>query len=121
VRQDRVITSALVYGNTAWSVSPPVSSEVFDYSAPQITENSDLKVYSGPEITLNLFGKPFQIIESTGYYLLDAEKSGSPMWRLQIGSEGYNSVKSEIIGLGADYSTDIVIQEEEIANADDAK
>ena len=121
VRQDRVITSELIYDNTAWSASPLDASEVFDFSAPQITENSDLKVYSGPEITLNLFGKPFQIIESTGYYLLDAEKSGSPMWRLQIGSEGYNSVKSEIIGLGADYSTDIVIQEEEIANADDAK
>ena len=121
VRQDRIITSELIYGNTAWSASPLVNSEVFDFSSPQITENSDLKVYSGPEITLNLFGKPFQIIESTGYYLLDAEKSGSPMWRLQIGSEGYNSVKSGIIGLGADYSSDMVIQEEEIANSDDSK
>ena len=121
VRQDRVITSELIYGNTTWSASPLVSSEVFDFSAPQITENSDLKVYSGPEITINLFGKPLQIIESTGYYLLDAEKSGSPMWRLQIGSEGYSSVKSGIIGLGADYSSDVIIQEEEIANANDAK
>ena len=121
VRQDRIITSELIYGNTAWSASPLVNSEVFDFSSPQITENSDLKVYSGPEITLNLFGKPFQVIESTGYYLLDAEKSGSPMWRLQIGSEGYNSVKSGIIGLGADYSSDMVIQEEEIANSDDSK
>jgi len=43
------------------------------------------------------------------------------MWRLQIGAEGYNSIKSEILGLGADYSSDIVIQEEEIANTDDAK
>lgn len=121
VRQDRVITSELIYGGSAWSASPLVASEVYDFSAPQITENSDLKVYSGPEITLNLFGKPLQIIESTGYYLLDVEKSGSPMWRLQIGAEGYNSIKSEILGLGADYSSDIVIQEEEIANTNDAK
>ncbi len=121
VRQDRIITSELIYGSAAWSASPLAASEVFDFSAPQITENSDLKIYSGPEITLNLFGKPFQIIESTGYFLLDAEKSGSPLWRLQIGSEGYNLVKSEIAGLGADYSSDIVIPEEEIANADDTK
>jgi len=121
VRQNRIITSELIYGNTTWSASPLVSSEVFDFSAPQITENCDLKVYSGPEITLNLFGKPLQIIELTGYYLLDAEKSGSPMWRLQIGSEGNNSVKSETIGLAADYSSNISILEEEIANSDDAK
>lgn len=121
VRQDRVISSELIYGNSAWSASPLDASEVFDFSDPQITENCDLKVYSGPEITLNLFGQPLQIIEATGYYLLDANKSGSPMWRLQIGSEGYSLVKSEIIGLAADYSADIVIQEEEIANADDTK
>jgi len=121
VRQDRVITSELRYNNSTWSAIPPVASELFDFSAPQISENSDLKVFSGPEITLNLFGKPLQIMEATGYYLLEAEKSGSPMWRLMIGSEGYNSFESASLGLGEDYSSEILITEEEIANADEVK
>lgn len=119
VRQDRLITSELIYGNSKWSSVPPVATGVFDFSAPQISENSDLKVYSGPEITLNLFGQPFQIVEATGYYLLEAEKSGSPMWRLLIGGEGYNSVETTFLGLGEDdYSSELSIDEEEIASGE---
>lgn len=119
VRQDRLITSELNYGNSKWSSVPPVATGVFDFSAPQISENSDLKVYSGPEITLNLFGQPFQIVEATGYYLLEAEKSGSPMWRLLIGGEGYNSVETTFLGLGEDdYSSELLIDEEEIASGE---
>ena len=121
VRQDRVITSELHYDNSEWSAIPPVASGVFDFSAPSISENSDLKVYSGPEITINLFGKPLEIVEATGYYLLEARKSASPMWRLLIGSEGHNSMESLFLGLDEDYSSEIEIAEEEIANADDVK
>lgn len=121
VRQDRIITSELRYGNSVWSAIPPVASEVFDFSAPQISENTDLKVYSGPEITINLFGKPLQIVGATGYYVLEAERSGTPMWRLFIGSEGYNSMESTLIGLGEDYSSEIKIAEEEIASSDDER
>ena len=116
VRQDRVITSELNYKNSSWSADPLINSEIHDFSAPQITENSDLKIYSGPEITLRLFGTPLQTIEASGFYSLEAQKTGSPLWRLFIGGEGQNSVKSDILGLGQDYSSNITIQESEIAN-----
>jgi hypothetical protein len=116
VRQDRIITSGLNYKNSNWSDDPMLNSESHDFSTPQITENSDLKIYSGPEITLRLFGTPLQTIEAAGYYSLEAQKTGSPLWRLFIGGEGQNSVKSEILGLGSDYSSNITIVESEIAN-----
>jgi hypothetical protein len=116
VRQDRVITSGLNYKNSSWSADPLINSEIHDFSVPQITENSDLKIYSGPEITLRLFGTPLQTIEASGFYSLEAQKTGSPLWRLFIGGEGQNSVKSDILGLGANYSSNMTIQESEIAN-----
>jgi hypothetical protein len=88
------------------------------YSIPQITQASDLKIYSGPEIILNLFGRPIQIIETTGYYLLEAQKSGSPGWKLLIGGQGNNTMFSDLLGTGTDYSSEIVLQEEEIADSD---
>lgn len=117
VRQDRSVTSELRYVNSSWSASVPVSSEVHDFSIPQVTEDSDLTIFSGPEIILNLFGRPFQIIETTGYYLLEAHKSGSPGWKLLIGGQGNNTMFSDLLGTGADYSSQIVLQEEEIANS----
>jgi hypothetical protein len=116
VRQDRIITSGLNYKNSNWSADPLINSESHDFSTPQITENSDLKIYSGPEITLRLFGTPLQTIEAAGYYSLEAQKTGSPLWRLFIGGEGQNSVESDILGPGADYSSNITILESEIAN-----
>jgi len=116
VRQDRAITSGLNYKNSGWSADPLINSEIHDFTVPQLTENCDLKIYSGPEITLRLFGTPIQTIEASGLYSLKAQKSGSPLWRLAIGGEGQNSVKSGILGLGADYSSNITIQESEIAN-----
>lgn len=116
VRQDRVITSGLSFKNSNWSADPLINSESHDFSTPLITENSDLKIYSGPEITLRLFGTPLQTIEAAGYYSLEAQKTGSPLWRLFIGGEGQNSVESDILGLGVDYSSNITILESEIAN-----
>jgi hypothetical protein len=116
VRQDRIITSGLNYKNSNWSADPLINSESHDFSTPQITENSDLKIYSGPEITLRLFGTPLQTIEAAGYYSLEAQKTGSPLWRLFIGGEGQNSVESDILGPGANYSSNITILESEIAN-----
>lgn len=121
VRQDRVITSGLNFKNSIWSADPLINSESHDFSTPEITENSDLKVYSGPEITLRLFGTPLQTIEATGFYSLEAQKTGSPLWRLYIGGEGQNSVESDMLGISADYSSNITIQEAEIANANGRK
>jgi hypothetical protein len=116
VRQDRVITSGLSYKNSTWSADPLVNSEIHDFSGPVISENSDLKIYSGPEISVRLFGTPIQTVEASGFYSLKAQKTSSPLWRLFIGGEGQNVVKSGILGLSSDYSSNITIQESEIGN-----
>jgi hypothetical protein len=121
VRQDRVITSKLNYTNSNWSEDPLAYSETHDFTVPQITDNSSLKIFSGPEITVNLFGIPVQTIKATGFYSLEAQKTASPFWRLLIGNDGQNSVKSDVLGLGADYTSNIIIQASEIANANGRK
>ena len=121
VRQDRIITSELNYANSVWSESPLTSSESHDFTVPQVTDNSELKIFSGPEITLNLFGIPVQTVKATGYYSLLAQKTASPFWRLLIGSDGQNSVKSDILGLSADFNSNMIIQASEIANANGRK
>jgi hypothetical protein len=121
VRQDRIITSELNYVNSVWSESPLISSESHDFTVPQITDNSSLKIFSGPEITINLFGIPVQTVKATGFYSLEAQKTASPFWRLLIGNDGQNSVKSDILGLSGDYTSNIIIQPSEIANANGRK
>ena len=121
VRQDRVITSKMNYVNSTWSEDPLTNSESHDFTVPQITDNSSLKIFSGPEITINLFGIPVQTIKATGFYSLEAQKTASPFWRLLIGNDGQNSVKSDILGLSGDHTSNIIIQPSEIANANSRK
>lgn len=116
VRQDRMITTTLNYAETKWSADPISHSENYDFSGPQLTDNSDLKIFSGPEISINLFGVPVQVIKSDGFYSLVADKTGNPFWRLFIGNEGTNTIKSTILGFSKDYSTNILIQPSEIVN-----
>ncbi len=119
VRQDRIITSKMDYVNSRWFGDPLVHTESFDFMKPQLTDNSDLQIYSGPEITIRLFGVPVQIVKATGFYSLQAEKTGSPFWKLFIGNDGQNSVKRDILGLSEDFAQAMVIDVSEIGNAND--
>jgi hypothetical protein len=116
-----VITSEVNYINSAWSENPLTYSESHGFTIPQVTDNSDIKFFSGPEITINLFGVPVQTVKATGYYSLVAQKTASPFWRLLIGSDGQNSVKKDILGLNAGFTSNISIQASEIANANGGK
>jgi len=116
VRQDGVITSTLNYSDNKWSADPVTYSGDHDFSRPQLSENSDIKVFSGPEITLYLFGIPLQIARTEGFYSLEADKTKSPFWRLFIGNEGKNTVKSTILGLSKDYLSAILTEPSEISN-----
>ena len=115
VRQDRVITSDIKYAASKWSENPLTNTENHDFTRPLISENSDLKIFSGPEISLRLFGIPLQTIKATGYYSLEAQKSGSPLWRLFIGGDGQNSIIPDILGLNDGYVSNLTIQAAEIA------
>ncbi len=117
VRQDRSITSRMNYSDSRWAEEPLTHNETFDFSMPLITDDSDLKIFSGPEITIRLFGSPVQVIRATGYFYLEAEKAVTPAWKLSIGSDGHNSLKAGITGLRVDHILDIAIQASEIGNA----
>jgi hypothetical protein len=118
VRQDRVITSKINYLNAVWSQDPLTYTESSDFIKPQITDNADLKIFSGPEISVKLFGVPVQTIEATGFFSLKASKTGSPFWKLFIGSDGHNTVMSDILGLNEDHIVNMIIVPSEIGNAD---
>jgi hypothetical protein len=117
VRQDRVITSAMNYKLSKWSEDPLSHTENFDYIKPLVTDNSNLIIYSGPEITIRLFGVPVQVVNAKGFYSLEAEKTGTPLWRLFYGIEGFNSVKADILGLTENHSLNMTIPASEIGNA----
>lgn len=119
VRQDRVIISKIDYVNARWFGDPLTHTESFDFIKPQVTENSDLQIFSGPEIIIRLFGVPVQIVKASGFYSLKAEKTSSPFWKLFIGNEGQNSIKRDILGLSQDFAQAMVIDESEIGNAND--
>jgi hypothetical protein len=117
VRQDRIIISKTNYLNTLWFSEPLTHSESYDFIRPQITDNGDIKIFSGPEIRIKLFGVAVQTIKSTGFFSLEASKTGSPFWKLSIGSDGDNIVKSDILGLKEDHIVSLIIESSEIGNA----
>ena len=119
VRQDRTITSVIDYGNSKWSEDPLTHSESFDFIKPVLTDNSQLKIYSGPEINIRLFGIPIQVIKATGFYSLEAEKTASPFWRLFIGNDGQNTIKGEVLGLREDFIQNLSIEALEVGNSND--
>lgn len=117
VRQDRVITSEMNFSNLIWKEDPLTHIVDFDFITPHLTDNSDLEIFSGPEIDIRLFGVPVQSVKATGFYSLEAEKTGTPFWKLFIGSVGQNSVKSEILGLREDHTCNMEIEPSEISNS----
>ncbi len=117
IRQDRNIGSGVRYLNSGWSEDPLTQSNIYYYNKPDVSDNADLKIFSGPEITLMLLGVPVQIVRSTGYLKLQAEKSTTTFWTLSVGDEGYNTIKADIFGLSSDHITPLDIQPVEIANA----
>jgi hypothetical protein len=118
VRQDRVITSKMNYSNSRWFDDPLTHTENYDFSKPQVTDNSDLEIFSGAEIRILLFGVPIQSLKATGFYSLEADKTGSPLWKLFIGNEGHNTVIADILGLREDFTSDMAVNASEIGNAD---
>lgn len=117
VRQDRVITSKMSYLNSKWDEEPLTQTVDFDFTIPQIADNSELQIFSGPKINILLFGVPVQDVKATGFYSLKAEKSSSPFWKLFIGIDGYNKAKANILGFNEDHSYNMTIKASEISNA----
>ncbi|HPM18281.1 MAG: hypothetical protein GT598_05715 [Bacteroidales bacterium] len=117
VRQDRTISTAARYLSASWSDDRLAHSENFDYITPLVTDAADLKVITGPEITVFLFGIPVQTIKADAYYSVNAQKDNTPSWKLFSGLDGHVTVNNEILGMGQDHILSMVIQASEIASA----
>jgi hypothetical protein len=117
VRQDRIITSQMSYQRSDWYNNPLIHSEEYDFIQPNFTGNADLRIYSGPEIVIRLFGVPVQTVKATGYYELEGNVSGSPEWHLFIGSEGQNTVNADLFGFREDHKFTMEINASEISNS----
>lgn len=117
VRQDRVITKGMKLSGSAWSEDPMTNNVIFDFIDPQVADNANLKVISGPELKILLFGVPLQILKADGVQQIEAQKAGSLTWKLSIGNNGYDTAGAEILGLSADYSVNLTVQPLEIANS----
>jgi hypothetical protein len=113
-RQDRVISSGSNFQGSAWTESPIVQSINYDFSKPEVTDSASVKVFSGPEISILLFGVPVQVIRSTGYVTLEAKNEVSLSWSLSAGNSGFSTVKADMLGLGEDHSQDLEIAPIEI-------
>ncbi len=117
VRQDRVITKGMKLSGSTWSEDPLTNNVRFDFIDPQVTDNADLKVASGPELKILLFGVPLQILKADGIQQLEAQKAGSLSWKLLIGNNGYDTAGAEILGLSADHSVNLTVQSLEIGSS----
>lgn len=117
VRQDRTITSEIRFEGLEWIDSPLDQTVNYDFISPVLTDNSDLEIFSEPEIRIMLFGMPLQTITARGYYSIKAQKNASPFWRLSIGNDGQNSINSDILGLTEDFASSLEIQSSEIGNS----
>lgn len=116
IRQDRMIASRMKFNGTEWSDDPLTQSCSFYYTQPLVSDNTDIKVSSGPEISLLLFGIPVQVIRSEGYLQLVANKNNSPFWTLSAGIDGYNTIKAGILGLKEDHKQIMNIPAYEVAH-----
>lgn len=117
VRQDRTITNELKFEDSKWTSKPLKESVNYDFIKPVLTDNSDLEIFSEPEVRLFLFGIPLQTITTKGYFSLKATRNDSPFWRLFIGGDGANTINSDILGLTNDYFSNLSIQPSEIGNS----
>jgi hypothetical protein len=118
VRQDRDVTSSIFYHLSSWSKNPLSHTETYDYVNPQLTGSSNLQIYSGPEITIRLFGIPIQTLKLEGFYTLETQASGNSAWKLFIGSDGFNTARAEIFGLNEDFTSKVATDVTEIASSD---
>lgn len=121
VRQDNNVKSVVRFLNTQWVDDPLEHSDVYDFTEPVLSQNADIEIFSGPEIILYLFGNTLQNVKSTAFFNLVANTSGSPRWRLFIGSEGKNTILSKILGIPSDNTSDLAIQSTEITGAGSRK
>ncbi|MBW2966498.1 DUF5050 domain-containing protein [Candidatus Woesearchaeota archaeon] len=107
VTQDATLTAGLSYNNSLWS---PISnfSNNFQFNPPILSANAMAKAYTGPQLSLLLYGITGPYGEINGYGKLEADLNKSPSWRLLAGLEAKLGVKFEILSKTiADYNATV--------------
>ncbi len=119
VRQDRILTSQMRFQRYNWSENTFDHSEVFDFIEPYLTESTDVKISSGPEVMIRIFGVPVQSARAAGFYLVRSDETIPTGWRLFIGCDGYNIINAGLLGFRDDYIQKLDVDASEINNNGD--
>ncbi|HPA86286.1 MAG TPA: hypothetical protein PK106_00735 [Bacteroidales bacterium] len=118
VRQDRVSSLSTRYEAGFWSDQPVTNTVLYDYLRPSVPDNSDLMVFSGPRVTIRLFGIPLLETEASSVFSLEKDQGSSAIWRLYIGNNGEAKIRSEIFGFAGDHTLNMAAQLSEIGTED---
>lgn len=116
VRQDRVSSLSTRYEGGTWSDQPVANTVLYDFLRPQVPGNSDLMVFSGPVLTLRLFGIPFLETEASSIFSIEQNEGPSALWKLYIGNEGQSRIMPGILGFTGDHTLNMNAQLSEIGN-----
>jgi hypothetical protein len=118
VRQDRDVTSSIFFHNSAWTENPVDHTESYDFLKPMLSGTSSIQIFSGPEITIRLFGIPIETLKLEGFYSLETETVSPSSWKLFIGSDGFFTARAEMFGLKSDFTAKVATETTEIASSD---
>ena len=116
VRQDRVSSLSTRYEGGIWSDQPVANTVLYDFLRPQVPGNSDLMVFSGPVLTLRLFGIPLLETEASSIFSIEQNEGPSALWKLYIGNGGQSRIMPGILGFTGDHTMNMNAQLSEIGN-----
>lgn len=108
VTQEASLEVGATFENDAWQNTGEYSN-TFDYNPPTLSAGLNLKVFTGPSLSLLIYGVIGPEIKIDFYLELEADLYSSPWWVLYGGLEAQAGVKIEIFGHSlADYSATVI-------------
>ena len=97
ITQQASYSAGISYSNGVWSPVSQFSSD-FQFSAPSISFEGDIKCYTGPKLALKIYGVLGPYLSADGYLKLSTVLSGSNIdWTLYGGLEGLGGVEMTIL------------------------
>lgn len=108
VTQEASLEVGATFENDSWQNTGEYSN-TFDYNPPTLSAGLNLKVFTGPSLSLLIYGVIGPEIKIDFYLELEADLWSSPWWVLYGGLEAQAGIKIEVFGhLLADYSATVI-------------
>ncbi|MBI3622599.1 PD40 domain-containing protein [Candidatus Pacearchaeota archaeon] len=111
--QSAELYAGIIKENGVWSTPVNFSTD-FNFQAPTINGNANLKGYVGPDLSLMIYGVLGGYGEIDVFSRLIANSMQTPKWKLSAGLEAYLGVKDEILGW-IDYNAKVIDYEKLLA------